>query len=100
MDASDLRTLIDYHYWARDRILEGAAALAPDALTRDMGSSFRSVRDTLVHTYSAEWAWCERWNGRSPKAHVSPESVPDVAALRARWEELETHVRAVRERKI
>ena len=43
----DLRTLLDYHYWARDRVLDAAAALSPEQFTRDMGSSFKSVRDTL-----------------------------------------------------
>src|SRR6185295_1530772 len=98
MNLEELRVLVDYHYWARDRVLDAAAALAPDQFTRDMGSSFRSVRDTLVHFYSAEWAWCSRWNGPSPAAPVSPELFPDVATLRAKWTELEADVRAVLER--
>jgi uncharacterized damage-inducible protein DinB len=98
MDLDDLRLLVDYHYWARDRVLDAAAALAVNQFNRDMGSSFGSVRDTLVHFYSAEWAWCERWNGHSPTAHVSSESIPDVATLRAKWEELELNVRAVLDR--
>ena len=52
MNLQDLRTLLDYHYWARDRALEAAGKLTPDQWTRDLGSSFASVRDTLVHTYS------------------------------------------------
>src|SRR5262245_65321785 len=95
MDASDIHTLIDYHYWARDRVLAAASPLASDAFTRDLGSSFKSVRDTLTHAYSAEWAWCERWNGRSPTAHVSPDSVPDVPTLRQKWNGLEADVRGV-----
>jgi uncharacterized damage-inducible protein DinB len=98
MNLDEVRTLVDYHYWARDRVLDAAAALAPDQFTRDMTSSFRSVRDTLVHVYSAEWAWCSRWNGQSPAAHVSPESIPDVATLRTKWRELESDVRAVVDR--
>jgi uncharacterized damage-inducible protein DinB len=98
MNLEELRLLVDYHYWARDRVLDAASALAPDQFTRDLGSSFRSVRDTLVHFYSAEWAWCERWNGRSPTAHVPPESCPDVATLRVKWAELEGNVRAVLDR--
>jgi uncharacterized damage-inducible protein DinB len=98
MNLEELGVLVDYHYWARDLVLDAAAALPPDQFTRDMGSSFRSVRDTLVHFYSAEWAWCSRWNGVSPSAHVPPESFPDVATLRAKWTELEADVRAVLER--
>jgi len=98
MNREDLRLLVDYHYWARDRVLDAVEALTPDQFTRDMGSSFRSVRDTLAHFYSAEWAWCSRWNGQSPTAHVSPESFPDVATLRTSWAELEGNVRAVLDR--
>jgi uncharacterized damage-inducible protein DinB len=94
MDFESLRVLIDYHYWARDRVLDAVDGLAPDQFTRDMSSSFKSIRDTLVHAYSAEWAWCQRWNGHSPTAHVAPESVPDAAALRDRWTTLERDVRA------
>ena len=97
MNLKDLRTLVDYHYWARDRTLDAAAALTPDQLTRDMGGSFRSVRDTLAHLYAAEWAWCSRWNGVSPTAF--PAEMPaDVAAIRAKWSELESDVRAVLDR--
>jgi uncharacterized damage-inducible protein DinB len=98
VNLEDLRQLVDYHYWARDRVLEAASALTPGEFTRAMGSSFGSVRDTLVHFYSAEWAWCSRWNGHSPTAHVSPESCPDVEALRVKWAELERDVRAVLDR--
>jgi uncharacterized damage-inducible protein DinB len=98
MNIEELRTLVDYHYWARDRVLDAAAALEPEQFVRDMGSSFHSVRDTLAHFYSAEWAWCSRWNGHSPTAHVPPESFPDVAALRSKWRELEADVRAVLDR--
>ena len=30
MDLDDLNVLVDYHYWARDRMLEAVAALTPD----------------------------------------------------------------------
>jgi len=94
MTLHDLRTLLDYHYWARDRVLDAAAALSPEQFTRDMGSSFRSVRDTLAHTYAAEWAWYSRWQGTSPTALLAPDMFPDVASLRATWAELESKMRA------
>ncbi len=53
MNLQDLRTLLDFHYWARDRVLDAVGALTPEQFTRDMGSSFSSIRDTLVHLCSA-----------------------------------------------
>lgn len=92
MTPADLRTLLDYHYWARDRVLAAAESLTPEQYTRDLGSSFKSVRDTLVHTYSAEWAWHSRWHGVSPTVALSPDDYPDVPVLRQEWQELQEQV--------
>jgi len=94
MNLSDLRTLLDYHYWARDRVLNAAAALPSEQFTRDLGSSFKSIRDTLAHLYAAENAWYLRWNGHSPTALLPADQFPDVESLRAAWIELESKVRA------
>ncbi len=51
------------------------SALTPEQFTRDLGSSFKSVRDTLAHLYSAEWAWYQRWHGTSPTAHAAVRPV-------------------------
>jgi len=94
MDLHDLETLVDYHYWARDRVLDAAALLTPDQLSRDLGSSFKSVRDTLTHVYAAERVWCSRWQGTSPTS-LNVGEFQDVASLRLKWSELEVDVRRV-----
>jgi uncharacterized damage-inducible protein DinB len=94
MNLPDLRTLLDYHYWARDRILAAAAALTPEQFTRDLGSSFKSVRDTLAHTYSSEWAWYQRWHGTSPTAMLPAEQFADVETLQGAWSAHEQRMRA------
>ena len=98
MNPDDARTLLDYHYWARDRMIDAVDRLSPDEFMRNMGNSFRSVRDTIVHTYSAEWIWYSRWQGHSPTAMLAPESFPDSAAIRAAWLEHEQKMRAFFER--
>jgi uncharacterized damage-inducible protein DinB len=85
MTLEEMRTLLDYHYWARDRMLEAAEQLTPAQYTKALGNSFGSVRDTIVHTYAAEWVWYSRWTGSSPDAFPDPEGFPDVAAIRAAW---------------
>lgn len=94
MTLQDLLTLVDYHYWARDRLLDAVGMLTPDQFTRDMGSSFGSVRDTCAHIYAAEWAWYSRWQGVSPTALLPPDQFPDVASIRQPWTEQETRLRA------
>ncbi len=90
----DLQTLLDYHYWARDRLLDALDPLTPEQFTRDMGSSFKSIRDTAAHTYSAEWAWYSRWQGTSPDAMLPFDQFPDVASLRTAWAAQERKTRA------
>jgi uncharacterized damage-inducible protein DinB len=94
MNLADLKTLLDYHYWARDRLLDATESLTPEQFTRDLGSSFRSIRDTLAHLYSAEWLWRSRWEGVSPTAHVSPDQFPDLDSIRSAWSAHEGKVRA------
>jgi len=98
MTLQDLRTMLDYHYWARDRLLDALDALTPEQLTRDLGSSFKSIHETMVHTYAAEWAWHSRWNGTSPTALLPADQFPDLAAIRRSWTELEARMRAFLDR--
>jgi uncharacterized damage-inducible protein DinB len=96
MNLQDLRTLVDYHYWARDRMFEALEPLTPDQVNRDMGNSFKTIRDTVTHLYAAEWAWYSRWQGTSPAALLTSDGFPDLAAVRRAWSEHETKMRASR----
>jgi uncharacterized damage-inducible protein DinB len=94
MTLTDLQTLVDYHYWARDRLLEAIEPLSAEQWRRDLGSSFKSIHETVAHIYAAEWAWHQRWQGNSPTALFPAEKLPDVASVRGEWSELEAKVRA------
>ena len=83
-----VHTLFQYNQWADQRILDACVVLTNEQFTRDLGSSFRSIRDTLAHLYGAEWIWNERIQGRSP-AHPSASSFPDLAAVRAALEQMD-----------
>ena len=94
MNLQDLRTLLDYHYWARDRLLDALETLTAEQFNRDLGSSFKSIRETVVHTYAAEWAWHSRWQGESPTALMTSEPFPDVPTIRRVWSDHEKKMRA------
>ena len=94
MTLQDLQTLVDYHYWARDRLLAALEPLTSEQYARDLGNSFRSIRETVTHIYAAEWAWYQRWKGESPTALLPADRFPDLAALRAEWSEQERKLRA------
>jgi uncharacterized damage-inducible protein DinB len=89
MNTEDFRLLYNYNSWANHRTLDACTALSAEQFTRDMGSSFRSVRDTLVHLMQVEWLWLERWHGRSPNSYAPTAEFPNVESVRARWAEIE-----------
>jgi uncharacterized damage-inducible protein DinB len=60
-----IQDLYEYNRWANRRLLAVTARLTPAQLGRDLGSSFPSVHDTLVHMLYAEWIWLSRWEGTS-----------------------------------
>ena len=93
MNVEDFRRLYDYNSWANHRTLDACAQLTEDQFTRDMGSSFRSVRDTLVHVMLVEWLWLERWHGRSPNSFPPTSDFPTLDSVRARWAEIDTDLR-------
>jgi len=95
MTPTELATLVDFHYWARDRVLDAVEPLSPDQFTKDLGNSFPSVRDTLSHLHGAEWVWLSRLQGESPTALLPHERFPDLAAARAAWAASESGLRAV-----
>jgi len=84
-----VRNLYDYNAWANARILDTAAKLTPEQLLAPGGASFDSVRDTLVHTMGVQWLYLERWRGRAPRELPAPADFSDLAAIRARWDEIE-----------
>jgi uncharacterized damage-inducible protein DinB len=94
MNGRDVRALLDYHYWARDRVLDATAAISSDDFLADRSNSFPSIRDTLAHTYFAEWAWYSRWQGNSPTALPGADQFQDVEGIRRAWNELQGQVRA------
>jgi uncharacterized damage-inducible protein DinB len=89
MKVDDIRALFSYSRWATARLLQACRALNPADFARDLRTSHKSVRGTLVHTMWAEWIWLQRWRGTSPKEVFAENQYPDIDAVEARWAEVE-----------
>ncbi|MGH6689469.1 MAG: DinB family protein [Gammaproteobacteria bacterium] len=89
MIVETMRTLYQYNAWANARVLDTAERLGPEPFATPHDAACPSVRDTLVHTMSAQWIWLERWLGRSPTTMFEARDFPDLASIRARWTEIE-----------
>jgi len=101
MTKDDIQLLYGYDRWANNRVLQAASSLSAEEFTRDLGGSFRSVRDALVDIVGSEWSWLMCWKEPSPSsafvedvwtrhdALFNPNAFPDLAAVRLKWAEVE-----------
>jgi uncharacterized damage-inducible protein DinB len=77
---------LKYHRWAVERTLQAAEALSAEEFSRDLGGSFKSVRDTLQHWLIADNTWAHRVRGEvftRPALEDGPDTLID---LRQAWE--------------
>ncbi len=82
---NDLVELLEFHHWATNLTVGAVRDLTPEQFTQDLGSSFPSVRDTLVHVFTADRAWVGRLEGGAPpRANV--QDFADLSALLGVWE--------------
>ena len=93
MTAKDLEALYDYGYWANQRLFQVIAALTAEQFTQTVAGSYGSIRNTLVHTLSAEWGWLSRCGGLERGPALKPEDYPTFDALLDTWRSVEQHMR-------
>jgi uncharacterized damage-inducible protein DinB len=89
MNREDIQLLYRYTRWANATILKSVAPLSAEQFSRQLGGSFPSVRETLVHIMGAEWIWLRRWKGMSPNALLPASEFPDLDSIKTRWREIE-----------
>jgi uncharacterized damage-inducible protein DinB len=95
MSVALIREYWAYHHWANRRLFDVVAALGDESAGREIGTQFSepSLRAMLVHMYGADWFWLETWRGRPPAVVRGDPTyglvIPTLAALRARWDDLE-----------
>ncbi len=89
MNKDDIQQLYRYNTWANATVLKSVAPLSSQELKRQLGGSFPSVHETLVHIMAAEWIWLRRWKGVSPRALFDAGEFPDLDAVMTKWSEIE-----------
>jgi uncharacterized damage-inducible protein DinB len=93
MRAIDLERLYDYNYWANRRLLAALAPLTPEQFVASVAGSYGSIRNTLVHTMSAEWGWLERCGGPERGERLKAEQYPTIESLTKTWAQVERYMR-------
>jgi uncharacterized damage-inducible protein DinB len=93
MNAADIRNLYAYNLWAMDHQLSVIRQLSEEQFNRDLGGSFPSIRQTLLHIVGSEELWIARLlEGKSPAQMLADEDYPaledierQLGATRYKW---------------
>ena len=94
MTVRDLERVYDYGYWANRKMFSVLRQLTPEQFTQNVAGSYGSVRNTLVHTLSAEWGWLDRCGGPARGPALKAEDYPTVDSLIDRWTTVEAQMRS------
>ena len=89
MHLDTIRTLYDYHYWARDRVLAAAQLITSEQFTQSKGHSFDTLQGTLVHLMNSEQMWLGRWLAESIKPILKAADFPMLDGVRMYWESIQ-----------
>src|SRR4029079_8132584 len=88
----ELRRLFRYHYWATRKLLGVVSTLTNEEWSQEVAGSYGSVRNTLVHTLSAEWGWLERCGGASRGGTRTAEKYRTRRSVIDLWQRIESEV--------
>lgn len=89
MNVDEARRLFSYTEWANARFLDCVRLLSEEQFTRNIPSSFPTIRDTLAHMIFAEWLWLRRWKGENPTARPEWTKEPSLDMLEMHLHQVE-----------
>lgn len=85
-----LSQYVAYNYWANQRILDFILGLPEDLLNKEVPSSFKSLKKTVLHIWDAEMIWISRLKGKSmsywPSQQIGEnETIAGLLDVSAEW---------------
>jgi uncharacterized damage-inducible protein DinB len=82
--ATVLQDHLAYTEWASRRLVDAAARLTHEELTRDFHTADRSILGTLVHVFAADRVWLDRVSN-VPRAAFTTEADYHMSVLQNDW---------------
>ncbi len=92
--STEIHDLFAFNRWANARMRAAVAPLSDEEFTRDLKSSYPSVRATSMHIMTSEWIWLARWLGTSPSGMPEEWNSYTRGQIEVEWNAIETGQRA------
>lgn len=92
MNKSQIIDLYSYDEWANKKLLTTVSQLENEEFVQDLSSSFKSIRDTMVHILGAEELWLSRWVGKQGRNLLNSDDFPTYSSLVDRWDDYRNQI--------
>lgn len=88
MEKGDIQTLVQFNFWADDRIMATCEQIPFEKLKQPISPDpgWSNLLGILVHILDAEYGWRSVLQSRSADEILQPDDFSDLATLRSRWE--------------
>lgn len=87
MNKNQIIDLYSYDDWANQKLLNAVNNLENEEFIRYLSSSFKSIRDTMVHILGAEELWLSRWMREQGRTLLNSDDFPTCSSLADRWDD-------------
>ena len=92
MNKSQIIELYSYDDWANKKLINTVGQLENEEFNRDLSSSFKSIRNTMVHILGAEELWLSRWMGEHGRTLLISDDFPTYTSLTERWDDFRNQI--------
>ena len=92
MNKNQIIDLYSYDDWSNRKLLTAVCQLENEEFIRDLSSSFKSMRDTMVHILGAEELWLSRWMGEQGRVLLNSDDFPTYSSLKNRWDDFRIQI--------
>ncbi|SDI08336.1 DinB family protein [Desulfosporosinus hippei] len=92
MNRNQIIELYGYNAWANKTLMSVVKNLETEEFIRNLSSSFKSIRDTMVHILGAEELWLSRWIGEQGRTLLNPVDYPNYLAMAERWGDFSSQI--------
>ena len=92
MNKNQIIELYSYDDWANKKMMYAGSQLENEEFIRDLSSSFKSIRDTMVHILGAEELWLSRWVGEQGRTLLNSDDFNTYSSLADRWDDYRDQV--------
>jgi len=87
MTPEAIRKIFDYTYWAFERVWDCICQMTDEQFTQELGYSWGSIRNHVIHMISSHRRWVDRLTGEEVLPHLDFNNYSTRSVVKPLWDE-------------